>query len=133
MTLQATDTWLARRDAWIGRVKQLVDQVEQWATAEGWAIHRDQKEIKDRMAGDFTVPLLRLRAPGGDAFLTPVALRIAGDGDGRVDLEAWPTLNRVRLIGKPDGGWEVITDSNIPLRQPWSREMFVQLVRDLQS
>ncbi|HET6247764.1 MAG TPA: hypothetical protein VFE47_08710 [Tepidisphaeraceae bacterium] len=69
---------------------------------------------------------------GGEGFLTPIALHIVGDADGRVDLEAWPSMNRVRFVGK-SGGWEIITDSNVPLRQPWNRETFVQPVRDLHA
>jgi hypothetical protein len=60
-----------------------------------------------------------------------VGLHIVG-GDGRVDIEGYPTLNRVKLIGVP-GGWTIMTDSNVPLRVPWNAETFHQLARDLVS
>src|SRR6185437_9831973 len=99
MTTQALDDkWLARRTEWIERVTRLVDEVEQWATAENWAVYRDTKPIKERATGDYEVPTLRMRSPRGELFLTPVALHVLG-ADGRVDLEAWPTMNRVKLVG----------------------------------
>lgn len=58
-----------------------------------------------------------------------VALHVVG-GDGRVDLEGYPTLSRVKLIGTP-GGWTIMTDSNVPLRLPWNADTFRQLAEDL--
>jgi hypothetical protein len=36
----------------------------------------------------------------------------------------------VKLIGRGNA-WEIYTDSNIPLRQPWNAQVFVQLAQDL--
>ena len=133
MATQTIDeTWLARKADWVDRVTRLIDEVERWATAEGWAVHRFDKNLKESVTGEYIVPMLRMRGPHGELFLTPIALRLAGGGDGRVDLEAWPSMNRVRFIGKGDT-WEIITDSNVPLRQSWNRDTFVQLARDLQG
>ena len=129
MTIQLPD--VERRREWIQRVTALVDQVQQWATAEGWLVHRTEKQLHERLIGDYSVPTLQIRAPGGELFLKPIAFHIVG-ADGRVDLEAWPTLNRVKLVGR-DGNWQIVTDSNVPLRKPWDSETFVELVRDLQS
>ena len=52
-------------------------------------------------------------------------------GDGRVDVEVYPTLSRVRLDGADDGGWVIMTDSNVPLRLPWNGDTFRQLAQDL--
>jgi hypothetical protein len=59
----------------------------------------------------------------------PVAQHVVG-ADGRIDIEAFPALNRVKLIGRGEQ-WVIYTDSNIPLRQPWNAETFVQLAQDL--
>ena len=45
-------------------------------------------------------------------------------------IEAFPTLNRVKLIGR-GADWEIYTDSNVPLRQLWGAETFAQLAGDL--
>jgi len=51
---------------------------------------------------------------------------------GRVQISAWPTLFRVLLLHKSgEEGWIIRTDSGIPIRQPWNRETFISLVRDL--
>ena len=132
MTVQATDDrWQERKHEWVRRIAALADDVERWATAEGWPVHREQKQIRERLVGEYQAPVLRIRVPGGDIYLTPVALHVVG-ADGRVDLEAWPTLNRVKLVGR-DGRWEIVTDSNVPLREPWDRDQFVRLVHDLHA
>jgi hypothetical protein len=120
-----------RRNEWVQRVSALADQVQQWAVAEGWSVERSEKNLHEQLLGEYGVPALHMRAPGGELYLKPIALHIVG-ADGRVDLEAWPTLNRVKLVGR-EGTWQIVTDSNVPLREPWSRETFVRLVQDLQS
>ena len=71
--------------------------------------------------------------PEESLYVTPVGLHIIG-ADGRVDVEAWPSLNRVKLIGvgKPPQ-WRIMTDSNVPLPGPWGKKAFVTLVGHLQS
>lgn len=126
---EQTSQFAARRQDWIGRATALVNQIAEWAAAEGWGAERHEKQIVERLLGQYSVPALILRVPGGELMVNPIGLHIAG-GDGRVDLEALPTLSRVKLIGSTDG-WQIWTDSNIPLRIPWTRQSFVQLVEDL--
>src|SRR6476469_1522747 len=104
----------ARRRDWIERVGRLVDQIEQWSKAENWPTERHQKSVTEQSLGTYSVPELVVRPPGGELIVTPIALNVAG-GNGRVDLEAVPTLSRVKLIGG-NSGWEIWTDSNVPLR-----------------
>lgn len=131
MTMQAPDNMAHRRDDWIHRVNDLVDEVERWTATEGWTAHRGEAQLRERLLGEYVLPTLQIRTPAGDLFLKPVALHVAG-ADGRVDLEAWPTLNRVKLVGR-EGGWQIVTDSNVPLRDTWGAEAFVRLARDLQA
>lgn len=119
-----------RRDEWVDRVRRLVEQVAGWAQGQGWKADHDTKQVREELLGAYTVPTLRVRPPGGELALEPVGAHIAG-GDGRVDLEAYPTLNRVKLIGETGGGWRIITDSNVPLREPWDEQTFAQLAKDL--
>jgi len=119
-----------RRQDWLTRVKALADQVEEWAKAEGWPVDRQQKVIREEALGEYTVPLLRVQARGGELHLNPIGLHIIG-GNGRVDIEAYPTLGRVKLIGD-NGGWKLMVD-NVPLRRPWAAHTFVELAQDLLS
>ena len=119
-----------RRDKWIGRVTQLLDQIADWAEQNDWAIQRDDKAITERLLGPYKVPTLVVKLEEGEELhVQPIGLHVIG-AEGRVDLEAYPTLNRVKLVGRgPD--WEIVTDSNVPLHAPWNAETFVQLAKDL--
>ncbi len=121
--------WENRRRQWIGRVEALINQIDEWANAAGWATARTSRSVRERRLGEYDVPVLRVRLPGGELHVNPVGLNVVG-ADGRVDIEAFPNLNRVKLIGRGDH-WEIFTDSNIPLRQPWSADTFAQVARDL--
>jgi len=125
------ETAAAQREQWLALLHELTDQVAAWAEAQRWSIDRGTKEIDETTLGIYTAPTLRIRAPGGELHLDPVALAVRG-AEGRVDLEAWPTLNRVRLIRR-GGQWQVLTDSNVRLREPWGPELFVRLAHELQG
>jgi hypothetical protein len=120
-----------RRDGWIVRVQNLVDEIADWAAAQGWEVERGKKILGEKLLGSYEVQTLRVRLKEGELAIDPIALNVSG-GDGRVDLEAFPTLSRVKFMGRPNG-WEIVTDSNVPLRVPWNAESFVQLAHDLLS
>jgi hypothetical protein len=120
-----------RREAWIIRVQKLVSEIADWSAAQGWEIERGTKRVGEKLIGSYEVPTLRIRLTGGELLLDPIALYVSG-GDGRVDLEAFPTLSRVKFMGRNEG-WQIVTDSNVPLRVPWNAESFVQLAHDLLS
>jgi hypothetical protein len=121
--------WENRRRQWVERVEGVINQIDEWAKARGWATERTNRTLRENLLGEYTVPFLRVRLPSGEVHVMPVALHVAG-ADGRIDIEAFPSLNRVKLIGRGDH-WEIYTDSNIPLRQPWTSETFAQLANDL--
>ena len=121
--------WEARRQKWIDRVEALVNQVDEWAKGQGWTVVRGRKHIQESAIGLYDVPILEARLSDGQIWIKPIGLNVIG-ADGRVDIEALPTLNRVRLIVR-DNQWQIFTDSNVPLRQPWNAETFVQLAHDL--
>ena len=118
-----------RRAQWITRVDTLVSQIAKWSAAENWSVDKSQKSIHESLLGDYVVPTLRIRLPAGEVHVNPVGLHVMG-ADGRVDLETFPTLNRVKLVGIKNQ-WEIYTDSNVPLRKPWNRKTFSQLALDL--
>jgi hypothetical protein len=133
MTTQEMDTVQvqARRKEWLHRLDELAATVEGWANAKNWAWVREVKTISEPSLGTYDAPVVRVRSPQGEVRLEPVALDIVG-GNGRVDLEAWPTLNRVKLTWRGSPPVMVIyTDSHVPLRLPWAQATFEQLVSDL--
>jgi hypothetical protein len=131
MTLQMLDP--NRLNDWKRRVLTLMDELAGWGTAAGWSVQRTEKRLNEQRVGEYMLPALHMRTPDGELYVTPVALDVMG-ADGRVDVEAWPSLNRVRLIGVgTPPSWLIMTDSNVPLRQPWNSQTFVELVKDLQK
>jgi hypothetical protein len=119
----------AMKAEWIAAVNQLIDQIERWAKSQKWESHREDVTIDERWLGTYTVPKLTVEVPGGEVYAKPIA-RIVGGGDGRVDLDAFPTLNRVMLIRR-DGEWLIITESNVKLRADWKRKVFAELAIEL--
>jgi len=118
-----------RRDAWIARVRQAFAEIAEWARAEGWQVNEDQKTIQERIIGSYQVPVLAIHLPGGDIEIDPVGFHVMG-AEGRIDVRGFPTLSRVSLIGSSNA-WTIMTDSNVPIRQPWNHQTFVQLAHDL--
>jgi hypothetical protein len=123
-----------RRDDWIHRVSELVDQIARWSREAGWEVEFGREGIEEPLLGHYETLTARVTMPRGDlpqraVLIVPVGLHVSG-GDGRVDVEGYPTLSRVKLIGAPDG-WRIMTDSNVPLRLPWNGDTFRQLAQDL--
>src|SRR5438128_2061398 len=110
---------LQRRNEWMRVVGELLDQIANWSDQAGWPVQRSEKAITEDGLGCYDVPTLRIRVDSGELHVEPIGLNVVGAA-GRVDLEAWPTLNRVKLVRRADA-WAVITDSNVPLREPWDR------------
>ena len=129
MTMQAHDSAQVR-EQWIERVRRLVDEVAAWSEGQGWSVHRDVKTIQERPLGAYSVQTLRVRLPQGEVHVNPIARHVMG-AEGRVDLEAWPSLNRVRLLPLGGNQWKIMTDSNVPLDTPWGSDVFVQLAKHL--
>jgi hypothetical protein len=126
---QTLQQYSHRIDGWVDRVRALADQVAQWASAQGWRVQREDVEIDEERVGKYHVPAVRAFLPTGELFLNPKSLNIRG-ADGRVDLSVYPYMSRVKLL-LIAGDWQIMTDSNIPLRQPWCRETFLQIVSDM--
>jgi len=117
------------REDWLARVRELADQIATWGDRQQWTVERFDHPIQERLLGSYSAPAVRVKLTGGEIEVIPVALQ-AGGADGRIDMKAYPTLSRVKLIGMPQG-WQIMTDSNVPIRLPWSEETFVQLAHDL--
>ena len=114
---------------WMSRASLLVDQIERWAKDVGWNEDRDAKPVDGGHPEGHPAPALVVHMRRGELQVRPVPFDDAGTR-GRVDVEGYPTMNRVSLVWRR-GTWEVITESNVPLRAPWTPGTFVQLAKDL--
>jgi hypothetical protein len=117
------------RDEWIALVNSLLAEAENWALAQNWSIHRQQKTVIHDTIGVYPIDVLKILTPNGQIVIDPIARDVRG-GDGRIDVFAWPSLNRVRLIRR-DGVWIIRTDSGVDLPGGWTRENFLKLAYEL--
>ena len=97
----------------------------------GWSTEWEgSREIQEEPLGTYTVSVLTIHTPSGRLILEPIARNYPGRGI--VELFAWPTLFRVRLLrGEEDSDWQVRVDSGFILHEEWNRENFVRLASDL--
>jgi hypothetical protein len=112
-------------------LQALIDDVEAWATARQWAVHRDQKRIHESRLGTYAAPVLSILAPAGRVQVDPVARDIIG-ADGRVDLIAWPSLTRMVLLRMGDK-WVLKTDTGARWPQRWGPHTFERIVNLLNA
>ncbi len=116
---------------WAQDTVTLFNQVSEWSHQNGWTvepevIHQELPNSKETLEVDG----LSITTPSGRIQLEPIGRR--ADGSVVVEMYAWPTLYRVRLLGGLDAGeWKVLTDSGIMLRQAWNRVNFTTLAEDL--
>lgn len=122
----------ALREQWLESLKLLAGKVSTWATQEeGWRIEStDTLTVSEDLLGTYDVPVLTIHTPEGQLILEPIARNFPGSGI--VELYAWPSLFRVRLLqDQPGDEWEARIDSWYILPQKWNRESFVQIARSL--
>jgi len=117
------------QNRWVEAVRELVRQIQSWAKDKGWPAQQAEETITEDPLGTYSVPALVVEFPAGRLQVRPIGCNIIG-AEGRVDLEAYPTLNRIKLL-RHDDGWVMVTDSNVPLRLPWNADTFAQLAQDL--
>jgi len=123
--------WEARRNSWCEFVNALMKDVEAWAGRRKWPVDRQEKTVTEDHAGTYSVPELNVKVPGGYLTLEPVGCNVIG-ADGRVDITAFPSLDRVMLVlvGKE---WRLKTDSGVPWPKLWCEETFEELAQLLTS
>lgn len=125
---------------WKETVQQLLQEVAGWARSlEGWIAElQPGHRVEEPELGSYDIANLVIDTPEGRLIMEPRARDVLG-ATGTIELYAWPTLRRIRLVRRPsDGQWVILTDSGIPLRVtgtrttlPWDREAFLQLAEDL--
>lgn len=123
--------WERRRDDWLVKLRELMDSIKTWAEQRRWFVDEHEKTIEEDDVGKYTVPTLFIQAPSGKIVVEPIGCNIIG-AQGRVDIESFPSLNRLLLI-LVDGEWKIKTDSRIEWPEPWSEQSFINLVKALTS
>lgn len=130
MLAAKTDTTL--REQWLQSLKELVGEVSGWAMQQtGWHIDSEAAQsVSEEALGTYDVPVLTIHTPEGRLILEPIARNFPGSRI--VELYAWPSLFRVRLLqDQPGAEWEARIDSWYVVPQQWNRESFVQIAHSL--
>lgn len=115
---------------WQEILQRLADQIIGWAREEGWTTRITEAQV---LEGYPYPPTLEIEAPQGrlKLELPPLSPQEVG-WTPRPKLYAWPGLYRVRLKYQGEElGWEIWTDSGIPLHEDWTAKTFVRLAHDL--
>ena len=121
-------------EEWRQIVGRFEEEVMDWCDHHGWTITPTETHVIDARPqfGQYMIPSLSIETHTSDNRLIVEPMAHALDGTGMIRLYAWPTLYRVRLLyrGGPTG-WEILTDSRIPLHEEWNEKTFIRLAQDL--
>jgi len=129
--IAARADWERKRDDWLAKLRDLIDSIKSWAEQRRWLVDEHEKTIDEDHIGSYPAPTLFIQAPSGKIVVEPIGCNIIG-AEGRVDIESFPSLNRLLLI-LVNGQWTIETDSRIHWPEPWSENVFVKLVDALTS
>ena len=112
---------------WREIVQGLTDQITAWSQEKGWTVFREEAQTLD---GYPYPPTLVIQAPQGRLMLELPAPETHSQL--RPKLYVWPGLYRVWLSYQGEqSGWEIWTESGIPLHEEWDKKTFVTLAHDL--
>jgi hypothetical protein len=113
---------------WLAAVGKLMSDIERWAKEKDWLTARlEPKSVAERATGTYSVSDLRIRTNSGVLDAAVIGSEISG-AEGRVDLVAFPTMDRFMLI-RTRGKWVVETDLGFVWPRKWGRATFVELAR----
>jgi hypothetical protein len=116
-------------------IDALYKDVSDWVGKQkGWSATTEDTEPRRSGIGSETgTQVLRIDAKkNGTVYLEPQGYK--KDGTSVVEMYAWPTLVRVRLLHKPnEPHWQTITDGGVPFHLDWNEQNFIRLVRDMMA
>jgi len=97
------------RDAWLGRLSNLIQNVQTWAKEVGWSTRRIDVPLSDSHIGQYKAPALLLQKSNVRIFLEPIS-RSAPGAEGVVDLYIMPAYDDIATFYYYDGDWHVHYD-----------------------
>lgn len=125
---QVPDVEQVRAD-WLAAVDRLLEDIIKWSSEQGWPVRVQDKEIQEKLLGSYHVRQVEVDTPEGVIVAEPVAQSVVR-AHGRVDLYAWATRHKVRLL-RQGHEWIVRTDSGIDWPSVWGRDTYVYLAQAL--
>lgn len=101
------------RDAWLVRLRNLLDDVASWGLNLDWSKKEIQVELRDA-TGTYSAPGLLLQKEAVKILLQPIASSAPGV-DGVVDLYALPAYDDIASLYLANDAWEI---HYVPADQP---------------
>ena len=119
---------------WLIALSALETDIKAWSASKGWRVEEESVPLEEHALGRYDVRRLRIYVPNAfqpQRFLVaePVGRNVAL-ADGRVDLIAWPTFDRVRLLRLGDR-WKIQTLGGPDWPAVWGPETFTDLATRL--
>jgi hypothetical protein len=119
-----------KKGEWVEDVRQLIASIKKWAERRRWLVDVHEKKVREEPYGSYVVPELFIRTPQLQKLvIDPVGLGVIG-ADGRVDIEAFPSLHRFVLV-RQDRQWTLLTDSMVEWPEKWGEPAFLGIVEAL--
>jgi hypothetical protein len=92
--------------AWQQRLRELLDQVAQWAQESDWATREVKFKLKEVDAGSYTAPGLLMQKDSIKIMVEPIGSGAPG-ADGVVDLYLMPEYDDVASMYFENGVWNL--------------------------
>jgi hypothetical protein len=104
--------------------QELVGRLREWSERNGW------RTVEEAANGSVEAHDLVIDTNGGRLLVE--VKRTESPHQHRIDLEAYPSLFRVRLVrNDEEADWRILTDSGIYIRKPLNEETFTEIATDL--
>lgn len=123
--------WDNKKTEWQKSIKDLVGDIRLWAENNKWIVVQHDKSITEDHLGTYQVPELNIKIPGGHLIVEPIGRNIIG-AEGRVDIYAFPSLQRMLLV-REHNHWSVKTSDFINWPLSWDKNTFTDLAKNLIS
>ena len=98
--------WEKVRAEWLGRLDELMGNVQQWLQEIGWSSRRIEKRLEDSQIGVYQAPAMLLQEGTTKMLLEPIA-RFAPGVEGVVDLYQMPAYDDIATLSFADGAWRI--------------------------
>jgi hypothetical protein len=120
---------------WTATLQAVLEEIDEWCKEAGWRTTREQLQLEEPKLGAYYTDRLIIDAPNGatphrSVVIEPVACFVVG-AEGRVDIVAWPTFDRARLL-LDNGAWWIRSD-DVTEPRPLRKDTFVETANKLLS
>jgi hypothetical protein len=118
------------REDWLRAARELIDQADRWAEAEGWPTKRYSWEMNEPFLGAYELDRLIYSVMGSQMALVPVG-RFMMKSRGSFDLAVMPAYESVSISRKPSGRWSIEPLPGENQALIWKQQHFVEVSEKL--